>query len=53
MERGVDTAYMVIEEYMLRGRQAAGPEPRTDGRNDMSESGRTAILEPWGSDWNR
>lgn len=24
LERGVETAYMVVEEYMLRGRQAAG-----------------------------
>ncbi|MEP6733536.1 MAG: hypothetical protein ABJE10_23020 [bacterium] len=38
VERGVDTAYMVIEEYMLRGRQAAGRNhERRNGRTEMNE----------------
>lgn len=38
VERGVDTAYMVIEEYMLRGRQAAGRNhERRNGRHEMNE----------------
>jgi hypothetical protein len=38
VERGVDTAYMVIEEYMLRGRQAAGRNHGSrNGRNDMND----------------
>jgi hypothetical protein len=38
VERGVDTAYTVIEEYMLRGRQAAGRNHGSrNGRNDMND----------------
>jgi hypothetical protein len=38
VERGVDTAYMVIEEYMLRGRQAAGRNhERRNGRHEMND----------------
>ena len=38
VERGVDTAYMVIEEYMLRGRQAAGRNhQRRNGGKDMND----------------
>ncbi|MEO8333499.1 MAG: hypothetical protein ABI664_00905 [bacterium] len=38
VERGVDTAYMVIEEYMLRGRQAAGRNhERRNGRSEMND----------------
>jgi hypothetical protein len=38
VERGVDTAYTVIEEYMLRGRQAAGRNHASrNGRNDMND----------------
>ena len=38
VERGVDTAYMVIEEYMLRGRQAAGRNhQRRNGGREMNE----------------
>ncbi|MDB4888494.1 MAG: hypothetical protein JWL61_349 [Gemmatimonadetes bacterium] len=38
VERGVDTAYMVIEEYMLRGRQAAGRNhQRRNGRHEMND----------------
>ncbi len=60
VERGVDTAYTVIEEYMLRGRQAAGRHhERTHGSDDMSDDRnyrRTGwpaggdlppLLEPW------
>jgi hypothetical protein len=38
VERGVDTAYTVIEEYMLRGRQAAGRNhERRNGRHEMND----------------
>src|SRR5437879_799582 len=44
LERGVETAYMVVEEYLLRGRQAAGRRSNSansangdgHGRPDMS-----------------
>jgi hypothetical protein len=37
VERSVDTAYMVIDEYMERGRAAARLQTeRTDGRDEMS-----------------
>lgn len=40
VERGVDTAYLVIEEYMLRGRRAAGRhhERRKNGSGDMDDT---------------
>jgi hypothetical protein len=60
VERGVDTAYTVIEEYMLRGRQAAGRHhERKNGSSDMGDdrnyrrNGWTSggdyppLLEPW------
>lgn len=60
VERGVDTAYTVIEEYMLRGRQAAGRHhERKNGSSDMGDdrnyrrNGWTnggdypPLLEPW------
>ena len=55
VERGVDTAYMVIEEYMLRGRQAAGRNhERRNGRHEMnderqggSNSSNGAFGGPW------
>src|SRR5262245_43519974 len=38
VERGVDTAYTVIDDYMTRGRNAAGNRSQwTDGRDDMSQ----------------
>lgn len=38
VERSVETAYQVIEEYMLRGRQAAGRHHETrNGRDRMSD----------------
>lgn len=46
VERGVDTAYMVIEEYMLRGRKAAG---RHHERKNGSET--MADKQPNGNDW--
>ena len=58
VERGVDTAYMVIEEYMLRGRQAAGRNhQRRNGRHDMNDDrqngggfGGSGIgVGPWGA----
>lgn len=60
VERGVDTAYTVIEEYMLRGRQAAGRHhDRHNGSRDMGEDKNyrrpawqgggdyPPLLEPW------
>ncbi len=48
VERGVDTAYTVIDEYMTRGRNAAGRWSQwTDGRNEMSEAPQFST--PWGS----
>ncbi len=48
VERGVDTAYTVIDEYMTRGRNAAGRWSQwTDGRNDMSEAPQFST--PWGA----
>lgn len=38
VDRGVDTAYMVIEEYMLRGRKAAGRHhERKNGSGTMGD----------------
>jgi hypothetical protein len=56
VERGVDTAYMVIEEYMLRGRQAAGRNhERRNGRHEMNDERQGAsgyqnngFGGPWG-----
>lgn len=45
VERGVETAYTVVDEYMTRGRNAAGR--RTDGRNGMSQDPQFST--PWGS----
>jgi hypothetical protein len=46
VERGVDTAYMVIEEYMLRGRRAAGRyHERKNGGDTMGDEQR-------GADWS-
>jgi hypothetical protein len=48
VERGVDTAYTVIDEYMARGRNAAGRQGQwTDGRNGMSQDPQFST--PWGS----
>ena len=46
VERGVDTAYMVIEEYMLRGRKAAG-------RHHEKKNGSAPVADkqPYGNDW--
>ncbi|MEO5818046.1 MAG: hypothetical protein ABIT20_22445 [Gemmatimonadaceae bacterium] len=57
VERGVDTAYMVIEEYMLRGRQAAGRNhERRNGRQDMNDErqggngfSNAGFGGPWGA----
>ncbi len=58
VERGVDTAYMVIEEYMLRGRQAAGRNhERRNGRHDMNDERQGGTTSsnggfgagPWGA----
>jgi hypothetical protein len=38
VERGVETAYAVIEEYMLRGRQAAGGYHERTGETDMNRN---------------
>jgi hypothetical protein len=47
VERSVDTAYTVIDEYMTRGRNAAGRRSqRTDGRNGMSQDPQFST--PWG-----
>ena len=47
VERGVDTAYTVIDEYMTRGRNAAGRWSQwTDGRNEMSAS--STVLDTLG-----
>ena len=52
VERGVDTAYTVIDEYMTRGRNAAGRRSQwTDGRSDMSQSQDQQFSTPWGSGW--
>jgi hypothetical protein len=51
VERGVESAYMVIEEYMLRGRQAAGRfQQRRAGSEQMSDdrSYGTPPAGPWG-----
>jgi len=46
IDRGVDTAYMVIEEYMLRGRKAAGRHhERKNG------SGTMGTQPPHENDW--
>jgi hypothetical protein len=38
VERGVETAYMVIEEYMLRGQRAAGRhKDRSNGEQPMND----------------
>src|SRR5580765_983710 len=48
VERGVDTAYTVVDEYMARGRNAAGRQSQwTDGRNGMSQDPQFST--PWGS----
>ena len=48
VERGVDTAYTVIDEYMTRGRNAAGRRSQwTGGRNGMSQDPQFST--PWGS----
>lgn len=56
VERGVDTAYMVIEEYMLRGRQAAGRNhQRRNGGHEMTEDRQNSggygggAAGPWGA----
>jgi hypothetical protein len=47
VERSVDTAYTVIDEYMTRGRNAAGLRSQsTDGRNGMSQDPQFST--PWG-----
>jgi hypothetical protein len=47
VERSVDTAYTVIDEYMTRGQNAAGRRSqRTDGRNGMSQDPQFST--PWG-----
>src|SRR6185436_16198621 len=47
VERGVDTAYAVIDEYMTRGRNAADRRSQsTDGRNGMSQDPQFST--PWG-----
>jgi hypothetical protein len=37
VERGVDTAYMVIEEYMRRGQEAASRFRQRNGRPNMND----------------
>jgi hypothetical protein len=47
VERSVDTAYTVIDEYMTRGQNAAGRRSQwTDGRNGMSQDPQFST--PWG-----
>jgi len=47
VERSVDTAYTVIDEYMTRGRDAAGRRSQwTDGRNDMSQDPQFSTWGP-------
>ena len=51
VERGVESAYMVIEEYMLRGRQAAARfQQRRAGSEDMSDERPygAGSAGPWG-----
>jgi len=55
VERGVDTAYTVIEDYMRRGQQAAGRyRDRTQGERTMNGDNYSngygpmgAMMEPW------
>src|SRR5262249_16748198 len=55
VERGVDTAYTVIEDYMRRGQQAAGRyRDRTQGERAMNGDNYSngygpmgAMMEPW------
>lgn len=60
VERGVETAYMVIEEYMLRGRQtASGYREQRNGRADMNDnrqsypnwSGAGGTIPPFLAPW--
>ncbi len=48
VERGVETAYAVIDEYMTRGREAAGGyhQRMGDGQMDRNQTGG-----PWGAAW--
>jgi hypothetical protein len=47
VERSVDTAYTVIDDYMARGQNAAGRRSQwTDGRNGMSQDPQFST--PWG-----
>jgi len=51
VERGVETAYTVIEEYMLRGRETARRfQQGTPGRTDMNE-GRQGENRPYENPW--
>jgi len=49
VERGVETAYMVIEEYMSRGREAA--MNRINGDRPMSEKDPYGSAGPWMDPW--
>jgi hypothetical protein len=47
VERSVDNAYTVIDEYMTRGRDAAGRRSQwTDGRYDMSQDPQFSTWGP-------
>lgn len=52
VERGVETAYQVIEEYMARGREAAGRYSQRNGETPMSDDRQYGNAWPGNSAFN-